>query len=130
MRKDTKNFINSSEYDLNTAQFLFDTGRFIYVIFMCHLSLEKILKAIVAEITQNIPPKSHNLIYLIKLGRIELPKDFIDFIAKINNASIVTRYPEDFSRVLDAYPKNIAREYLSTTKEIHRWLKENKKLTE
>jgi len=130
MRKDTKNFIKSSEYDLNTAQFMFDTGRFIYVIFMCHLSLEKLLKAIVAEITQNIPPKSHNLIYLIKLGYIELPKDFIDFIAKINNASIVTRYPEDFSRVLDAYPKNVAREYLSTTKEIHRWLKKNKKLTE
>jgi len=130
MRKDTKNFIKSSEYDLNTAQFMFDTGRFIYVIFMCHLSLEKLLKAIVAEITQNIPPKSHNLIYWIKLSNIGLPKEFIDFIAKINNASIVTRYPEDFSRVLDAYPENVARDYLSITKEIHRWLKANKKLTE
>jgi len=130
MRKNTKNFIKSSEYDLNTAQFMFDTGRFIYVIFMCHLSLEKILKAIIAEITQNILPKSHNLIYLLKLSSIELPKEFIDFIAKINNASIVTRYPEDFSRILDAYPENIAREYLSATKEIHQWLKENKKLTE
>ena len=130
MRKDTKNFIKSSEYDLNIAQLMFDTGRFIYVIFMCHLSLEKLLKAIVAEITQNIPPKSHNLIYLIKLSNIGLPKEFIDFIAKINNASIVTRYPEDFSRVLDAYPENVARDYLSITKEIHRWLKANKKLTE
>ncbi|MGD9552367.1 MAG: HEPN domain-containing protein [Candidatus Caldatribacteriota bacterium] len=130
MRKDSKNFIKSSEYDLNTAQFMLDTGRYIYVIFMCHLSLEKLLKAIVTEVTQNIPPKSHNLIYLIKLSNIELPKEFIDFIAKINNASIVTRYPEDFSKILDAYPENIAREYLSTTKEIHRWLKESKKLTE
>jgi len=130
MRKDTKNFIKSSEYDLNTAQFMIDTGRYIYVIFMCHLSLEKLLKAIVAEITKNIPPKSHNLIYLIKLSDIELPKKFIDFIAKINNASIVTRYPEDFSRVLDAYPENVAREYLSATKELHQWLKQKKKLTE
>jgi len=130
MRKDTKNFINSSEYDLSTAQFMLDTGRYIYVIFMCHLSLEKLLKAIVAEITRNIPPKSHNLIYLIKLSGIKLPEEFIDFTAKINNASIVTRYPEDFSRVLDAYPENVARDYLSITKEIHRWLKENKILTE
>ncbi len=130
MRKDTKNFIKSSEYDLNTAQFMLDTGRYIYVIFMCHLSLEKLLKALVSEINQNIPPKSHNLIYLLKLGNIELPREFFDFIAKINNASIVTRYPEDFSRILDAYPKNVAREYLETTKEIHQWLKQHQKLTE
>jgi len=119
MRKDTNNFIRSAEYDLDTAQFMLNTGRYIYVIFMCHLSLEKILKALVCEANQNIPPKTHNLVYLVKLSNIELPKNYLDFIAKINNASIVTRYPEDFSRTLDAYPKGIAQEYLSNTKEIH-----------
>jgi HEPN domain-containing protein len=128
MRKDTKNFIKSAEYDLETAEFMFNTRRYIYVIFMCHLSLEKLLKALVCEVNQNIPPKSHNLIYLVKLSNIELPKNYLDFIAKINNASIVTRYPEDFSRTLDAYPKGIAQEYLSITKEIHQWLKQHKKL--
>jgi len=49
---------------------------------MCHLSLEKILKAIATEITQKIPPKSHNLIYLLKLGNIKLPPESFDFIAK------------------------------------------------
>ena len=130
MRKDTRNFIKSSEYDLDTAQFMLETGRYIYVIFMCHLSLEKLLKALVSENKQNIPPKSHNLIYLLKLGNIELPRNYIDFIAKINNASIVTRYPEDFTRILDAYPENVARDYLEKTREIHQWLKQNKKLIE
>lgn len=41
MRKDTINFIKSAKYDLETAQFMFDTGRYLYVIFMCHLSLWK-----------------------------------------------------------------------------------------
>lgn len=130
MRKDAKNFIRSSEYDLETANFMLNTGRYIYVIFMCHLSLEKLLKAFVSETNQSIPPKSHNLIYLIKIGNIQLPKKYLDFVAKINNASIVTRYPEDFSRVLDAYPENVARKYLSITKEIHKCLKQHKKLTE
>jgi len=35
-----------------------------------------------------------------------------------------------FTRVLEAYPKSIANEYFSITKEIHQWLKQNKKLTE
>jgi HEPN domain-containing protein len=39
MRKDTNNFIKSAEYDLNTAEFMLKSGRYIYVIFMCHLSL-------------------------------------------------------------------------------------------
>jgi HEPN domain-containing protein len=45
--------------------------------------------------------------------------ELFNFIAKINNASIVTRYPEDFSKILEAYPKSVAEEYLSKTKEIH-----------
>ncbi|GAI74786.1 unnamed protein product, partial [marine sediment metagenome] len=40
------NFIKSAEYDLNTAKFMLKSRRYIYVIFMCHLSLEKMLKAI------------------------------------------------------------------------------------
>jgi HEPN domain-containing protein len=126
MRKDTNNFIRSAEYDLNTAEFMLKSERYIYVIFMCHLSLEKMLKAIVTEITQKISPKSHNLIYLLKLGNIQLPLEIFNFIAKINNASIVTRYPEDFSKILEAYPKSVAKEYLSKTKEIHECLKKHK----
>jgi len=39
MRKDTANFLASAEYDLNTAEHMLKTGRYIYVIFMCHLSI-------------------------------------------------------------------------------------------
>jgi len=130
MRKDTKNFVKSAEYDLKTAEFMLNSERYIYVIFMCHLSLEKILKAIVTETTQKIPPKSHNLIYLLKLGNIQLPPESFDFIAKINNASIVTRYPEDFSKILEAYPKNVTEEYFCKTKEILECLKKHEMLKE
>jgi len=53
------------------------------------------------------------LVYLLKLGNIQLPLELFNFMAKINNASIVTIYPEDFSKILEAYPKNVAEEYLS-----------------
>ncbi len=130
MRKDTKNFIKSADYDLKTAEFMLNSGRYIYVIFMCHLSLEKILKAIVTEATQKISPKTHNLIYLLKLGNIQLPSESFDFIAKINNANIVTRYPEDFSKILEAYPESVAEEYFCKTKEILECLKKHEMLKE
>ena len=126
MRKDTENFITSSEYDLQTAAAMFESGRYIYVVFMCHISTEKMLKAIVAEATQNIPPKTHNLIYLIKLGEVNLPPDLFDFVAKLNNASIITRYPEDFKKLLEVFPQDIAKEYLITTQKAIEWLKSHR----
>ena len=55
IRKDTQNWIVLAEYDLETARHMLSTGRYLYVIFMCHLSLEKMLKAHVTEVTQTIP---------------------------------------------------------------------------
>ncbi|MCD6093180.1 MAG: HEPN domain-containing protein [Candidatus Omnitrophica bacterium] len=130
MRKDSQNFKQSAEYDLKTAEHMLNTGRYIYVVFMCHLSIEKMLKAIAAEIIQKSPPKTHNLIYLIKLAKVQLPRELFDFVAKINNVSIVTRYPEDFGKLLEVYPKNIAEGYLSKTREVVKCLKEQEKLKE
>ncbi|MBE0638943.1 MAG: HEPN domain-containing protein [Bacteroidales bacterium] len=35
-----------SDYDLETAEDMFESGRMVYCIFMCHLSLEKALKGL------------------------------------------------------------------------------------
>jgi HEPN domain-containing protein len=100
------------------------TGRYLYVIFMSHLALEKILKAHVTEATQAIPTKSHDLIYLIKKAELDLPQPYLDFVGIINNASIPTRYPEDLQRALHEYPEPVAREYLQRTQETLQWLKQ------
>jgi len=128
MNKYSESFKESAGYDLKTAENMLNDGRYIYVVFMCHLSIEKMLKAIAAEVTKRTPPKTHNLIYLIKLSQIKVPQDLFDFITKINNASIVTRYPEDFSELIKAYPQEVALEYLNNTKEVIKCLQEDKRL--
>jgi HEPN domain-containing protein len=129
MRKDTQNWIDLAEYDLDTARHMLATGRYLYVIFLCHLSLEKILKAHVSEVTQNSPVKTHDLIYLVKKSAIELPGPFLDFIGKINTASIPTRYPEDLQSALRDYPEPVARDYLRQTQELIEWLKQHPNLS-
>lgn len=128
MRKDTRNFIQSAEYDFETAKYMFDSGRYIYVIFMCHLCIEKICKAIVAETIKKTPPRTHNIIYLFKIGKIKLPEELFDFVAKINNASVVTRYPEDFPELLKVYPREVAENYLTKTEEVFKCLRKHEKL--
>lgn len=125
MRKDTQNWIDLAVYDLETARHMLATGRYLYVVFLCHLALEKMLKAHVTETTQTAPVKTHDLIYLVKKSTIELPDAYLDFVGKINTASVPIRYPEDLQSALRDYPEPVAREYLQQTQGLIEWLKQH-----
>jgi len=42
----TDEWIKQSDYDLDTAEFMLEGGRYFYSVFMCHLAIEKMLKGI------------------------------------------------------------------------------------
>jgi len=92
------------------------------------LRLKKMLKAHFTEVTQSIPPKTHDLIYLIRKSGLELPQAHLEFIGKINNASVPTRYPEDLQRIIAQYPESVARDYLEKTEEVLKWLRKHPNL--
>lgn len=129
MRKDTANWIALTDYDLETARHMLATGRYLYVVFLCHLALEKILKAHTAEATQELPIKTHDLIYLVKKSGLQVSQPHLDFIGKINTASIPTRYPDDLQRSLKEYTESVAKEYLTHTTELVQWLKQHPNLS-
>lgn len=126
--KSIQNWLKGSEYDIQTAEAMFKSGRYIYVIFMCHLSVEKFLKAAVALKIQKVPPKTHDLFYLIKLGGIHIVQPHVGIISHLNEASIPTRYPEDITEISKQYNKKVAQNYLKKTKGLLKWLKEATKL--
>ena len=43
--KAAEEWLKQARYDFGTAEAIFSTGRYIYTIYMCHLSIEKALKA-------------------------------------------------------------------------------------
>lgn len=128
MRKETKNWLEMADYDLKTAEYMMKTERYVYVIFMCHLAVEKALKAIVAEEVGKVPPKTHDLIYLTKQGKVSFSPKMLDYIGQLNNASVATRYPEDLSTLISVYSKEVARDYLNQTKEVVKWLRKDTRL--
>jgi len=119
------NWMALADYDLETAKHMQESGRYLYVIFLCHLALEKMLKAHVTEIMQTIPIKTHDLIYLVKKSGLTMVQAHLEFIGKINTASIPTRYPEDLELAIRDYPEPVAEEYLHQTEEIIQWLKQH-----
>lgn len=55
-----------------------------------------------------------------------ISEKYFEFISKF--ASGVTRYPEDFHKLIEAYPEDIAASYLEQAKGVVEWLKQNEKL--
>ena len=128
MLKATANWLAQVDYDVATAEHMLQAGRYIYVIFMSHMALEKALKALVTEETQKIPPRTHNLIDLAQRAQLVLSQEQQDFLGKINNTSVVVRYPDDLSEVVSQYPEAIAQDYLKRTKELIIWVRQDPRL--
>ena len=117
-------WFKQADYDLGTAKAMLDTGRYIYTVFMCHLTIEKALKGIYAKKFKENPPKTHNLIYICEEMNFEIPGSFQDFVDNLNNLSIPTRYPDKLSQLLTDFKKDLTEKIYNQTGELLQWLKE------
>lgn len=84
-----------AKYDLETAEAMHRSERYLYVGFMCHQAIEKILKAYYVKTKTDNPPYTHNLTFLAEKSGIydimtEEQKDFLDLLEPLN---IEARYP-------------------------------------
>lgn len=122
MVKPREEWLTQANYDMDAADYMFRGRRYMYAIFMCHLALEKGLKAVYAEKLGNEPPKTHNLLYLIEKMKLKLPEDMHDIISTLNRVSVPTRYPDDLRRILKDYDKKKTKEVLDRSKQVLRWL--------
>ena len=116
-------WLKQAEYDINTAEFMYDGGRFFYAVFMCHLAVEKALKGLFQQKLQETPPKTHNLVYLLSKIGIRPDENIGKIITKLNEASIATRYPDDIDVLQRNYTQAVTKQILSQTKEALEWIK-------
>ena len=107
--------------DIETAELLVTARKYIEGLFFCHLTIEKIFKALLVKSTNQLAPKSHNLIYLCELAKVNLSDDNTSFLSVLMKYQIEGRYPEYFPKA----PSNeIANDYLCKTKALLECLKQ------
>ncbi|MFZ4464897.1 MAG: HEPN domain-containing protein [Bacteroidales bacterium] len=113
-----------SDYDLETAVDMFNSGRTVYCIFMCHLSLEKALKGLLIKKTGENPSKSHSLMYFVDKLELELTYSIHEFLFMLNKISVPTRYPDDLRKLFAAFSNERTEKILKQTKEEQSWIKQ------
>jgi HEPN domain-containing protein len=112
-----------SDYDLETARHMLQSGRNVYCIFMCHLSLEKALKGLFIKRLNQVPPKIHNLLYFTEKLALEPEDAHLDFLMWINRMCIITRYTEDLRSMIKLYPQERTYDIYQQTETIQLWIK-------
>lgn len=119
-------WLELAQYDLDTADAMFSTGRWFYVIFMCQQAIEKCCKGLYTLYLDENVPKIHNIKTVYSRLKDKLPiaasEETLLFFDTLSAQYITYRYP-DFEYNSDRNTsKNEAKQILEKTKEVFSWL--------
>jgi len=120
-----KYWIEISEEDLETAEILFNKNKYLYAGYFLQQSVEKIIKAYYQMTKNDLPPRTHNLVYLAEVTGLinELTDGKENILYTLNPLNIETRYPEYREKISKSLTKVRLNKILDETKEFHKWIK-------
>ena len=111
--------------DLKTAKNLLISKDFLWMGFLCHLIAEKALKAVIANITDEAPPKTHDLPKLAdKAGITNLSDVHKKLLNKLTPLQIEARYPEYKEKLKATLSQEYCIQLLKETEEFLCWIKQ------
>ena len=125
MNDKSKHWLSLSEYDIETAHAMLETKRYLYVGFMCHQTIEKALKAVIAS-SNVMPPRIHGLKVLAEQSNIykdmdDDQKNFLDILSPLN---VATRYSDDKAKLTSVLTPVKCKDILDETEELLCWIKQ------
>jgi len=118
-------WIESSDTDYDTMLYMKAGKKNTWCLFMGHLVIEKLLKALYAKNNKSAPyaPKSHDLLHLAEKTELELTErqeDLLDIITRFNMNARYDDYKKEFYlKCTDEYTE----QQLKNIEEVRIWLK-------
>ena len=111
--------------DIKAAKAMYESKQYLWMGFICHLIAEKALKAVIANLTEQVPPKTHDLPKLANLGNINDMNDkFKTLLNKLTPMQIEARYPEYKEKITATLTKDYCSGLLRETGEFLCWIKQ------
>ena len=121
--KSIKHWIESSDRDFQTMNNLFKSKDYSWSLFLGHLVIEKLLKALVVKETNDFPKPIHDLTRLATKGKLDCSSEQLDMLDTITTFNISARY-EDYK--LEFYrrsTKEFTETWIKNIKEVRQWIK-------
>lgn len=115
-------WITSAENDWKVAGHLFEKRDYPYSLFLGHLTVEKLLKALFVSKFDEPPPFTHRLPYLAEKAGVELSPERLEILEVVTDFNLEARYPDEKFSFQKKCTKQFTKNYLSKIGEIREWL--------
>ena len=89
-----KYWVDSSDEDFETMIAMFESKRYSWSMFVGHLMIEKLLKALFVKVNNEFPPFIHNLLRLAEKCNLVLNEEHRLFFATVTAFNINARYDD------------------------------------
>ncbi len=123
MREEVQRLWLQSLEDLRTSEVLLEAGRYYASVFFAEQAAEKALKTLYIHLKRELPPRTHNLLELLRTLGIDR-EDLVDAAMDLTPEYIVTHYPDAANGVpAHLYNEGMAREHLEKAKRIIEYCK-------
>lgn len=118
-------WLESSEEDYDTMKVLYHSGKYTWSLFVGHLVIEKLLKAIYAKKNKNAPhaPKVHDLLYLTERAELDLTESQEKLLSIITRFNINARYDDYNKEFQNKCTDEYTSEQIQNIEEVRTWLK-------
>lgn len=125
MNKKTRTWLELAENDLElTGDLLNRKGKIYYAAHFCHQAIEKLIKAVISDRTDEIPLPTHNFKILLDQANLKhIPEEKKRFIYSLTPHYIGTKYPEDITKLYKQYTIIFVQRLYCETRKVFRWLR-------
>ena len=127
-------WLELAQYDLESAEAMFTSGRWFYVIFMCQQALEKLCKGLYTLYLDDNVPKIHNIRQIFLCFKNKLPvvtsEDKLNLFDSLSAHYLMNRYPDFNKHINQKITENETEVILIKSREVFTWLLTLKPSTE
>ena len=115
--------IEQAADDWEAVETLLTGKKYVQALFFSHLVIEKLCKAFwIKHNENNIPPRIHNLVYLIKQTPIEISESNMELMLNLNRFQLEGRYPEYVSSLYKLCDAAFTNNFITQTNIFKQWL--------
>ncbi len=115
-------FRESSDEDFQTMLNLLNMKSYNWSLFIGHISLEKLLKALYIKVNKEHAPYTHNLLRLAEKSSIKIPDDYSDWLDEITSFNINARYNDFKKEFYNKCTREFVTEWIEKIKLLREWI--------
>ena len=123
IERHVNHWIQSSERDFNTMKNLFQSKDYSWSLFLGHLVIEKLLKALYIKTTHQHPIPIHDLTRIVARSGIECSEETLNLLDTITTFNINARYEDVKQSFYLLCTKEFALIWINNISELRQWIK-------